>query len=130
MRMHLLRTSILLALLAAPVIPAAAQRPNIDYVTSSCNCVGAPASFALVHVTDGGRYLILEDGTRWEVSPDDQGTAANWAEDASIVIRAIPAPTEKWEWSLINADLDQRAAARFAGRPIVTGEDQEEQPGS
>jgi hypothetical protein len=82
-----------------------------------------PTSFSLAQVVDGGQYVVLEDGSRWEIAPDDRPIAAAWTRDASIVISVIGAPTGDYDTRLTNVapDLDRQsaerhAAARFAGR--------------
>jgi hypothetical protein len=67
--------------------------------------------------------VVLEDGSRWEIAPDDRPIAAAWTRDASIVISVIGAPTGYYDTRLTNVapDLDRQsaerhAAARFAGR--------------
>src|SRR5207247_9675785 len=41
-------------------------------------------------VTDGGRYVTLEDGSRWEISPRDQYQSAEWEVLENVSVRALP----------------------------------------
>jgi hypothetical protein len=101
-------------LLLAPFARVAAQYPpaGAPYARPVI-----PASFHIDTVLDGGRFVYLEDSTRWEVAPADQPTAAAWQRDESVVVRRIPAPTGEFEFQLQNAEQNQSVAARFAGRP-------------
>jgi len=57
----------------------------------------------LEKITDQGRTVELDDGSRWQVSDVDQGTAANWQQDSTITA---------CENELINTEEHEIAQAR------------------
>ncbi len=82
-----------------------------------CGRVPRPVGLYLRSVEDGGRYLVLEDGSRWEVEISDRATTASWTPDDFVSFGWIAAPREDFEYLLTRVgDQDQRAAARLAGR--------------
>ena len=101
------------ALMAGLAGPLAAQQPQA--VTYDV----APPFRSVAQVQLGGQYLLLSDGTRWEIAPEDRATVGSWGANASITIRLIGAPILPYEYQLTNAEADRVAAARFAGRGRV-----------
>ena len=84
-----------------------------------------PLGLYVSTVEQGGRYVALEDGSLWEVEFSDRATAASWQPDDFVGIRWIAAPRGDYEHLLTRTgDLEQRAAARLAGRraPAYRGE--------
>jgi len=82
-----------------------------------CGRVPRPVGLYIRAVEDDGRFLILEDGSRWEVEISDRATTASWAPDDFVNLDWIAAPREDFEYLLSRVgDLEQRAAARLAGR--------------
>lgn len=80
-----------------------------------------PVGFQITGVSDGGRYLTLEDGRRWEVEISDRATTDAWAAGDFVALRRISAPRGDFEWLLLRrGDLDQQAAVRFVGREART----------
>ena len=105
-----LRVIVLLALaFAVPLRPVAAQEVlRADRL---------PVGFNVSSVSDGGRYLTLEDGRIWEVEISDRATTASWGAGDFIALRRIAAPRGDYEWLLLRRrDVDQQAAVRLAGR--------------
>ncbi len=82
-----------------------------------CGLVPRPVGLYVSAVQEDGRYLVLEDGSRWEVEISDRATTASWAPDDFVNLSWIAAPRGDYEYLLTRVgDLDQKAAARLAGR--------------
>lgn len=76
-----------------------------------------PVGLDVVAVTDGGRYLTLQDGRVWEVEISDRATTGSWTAGDFVALRRISAPLGDYEWLFLKrGDLDQHAAARLVGR--------------
>jgi hypothetical protein len=68
-------------------------------------------------VTDKGRFVILEDGSRWEISPRDQYLSAEWEVLANVSVRTLPRAENGFVYELINTSTDEGAVANYvAGR--------------
>jgi hypothetical protein len=88
-----------------------------------CGRVPRPVGLYIRAVEDDGRYLILEDGSRWEVEISDRATTASWAPDDFVNLGWIAAPRGDFEYLLSRVgDLEQRATARLAGRGAGPGD--------
>ena len=84
---------------------------------TSCGRVPRPIGLYIRAIEDDGRYLVLEDGSRWEVAISDRATTASWTPDDFVNLSHIAAPRGDFEYLLSRVgDLEQRAAARLAGR--------------
>ncbi len=117
-----------LSLVAAA--PLAAQGPYASAPSClsdwSCGPNRAPLGLYVREVDAGGRWITLEDGSVWEVEISDRATTASWVPDDFVAIRHISAPRGDYEHLLTRvSDLEQRAAARLAGRraPVFRGDD-------
>ncbi len=105
------------------VVPLRAQ-DSLVIATPSCvsswdcdNNIRPPLGFVIDTVTDGGRYITLEDGTRWEVQLDSRATVGAWQRNDFVDVRRIAAPNGDFEWLFTKGDAREwRAAVRFAGR--------------
>jgi hypothetical protein len=76
-----------------------------------------PVGFAVTAVSDGGRYLTLQDGRVWEVEISDRATTGSWGAGDFVALRRISAPRGDYAWLFVRrGDLDQQAAARLVGR--------------
>jgi hypothetical protein len=83
---------------------------------------GLPVGFAVTSVSDGGRYLTVDDGRTWEVEISDRATTGSWAEGDFVAVSRISAPRGDYQWLLLRrGELDQQAAARLVGRPPEQG---------
>lgn len=83
----------------------------------ACGAVRPPLGFYIDSISEDGRYITLEDGTRWEVQAPDRAIVAGWVRDDFVTIREIAAPSEGFEWQLTKVDnTEWRAAVRLAGR--------------
>jgi len=108
--MRNLRVVALLALAFAvvPRLAAAQEVVRVDRL---------PVGFGVTAVSDGGRYLTLEDGRVWEVEISDRATTGSWTAGDFVGLRRISAPRWDYEWLLLRrGDVDQQAAARLVGR--------------
>ena len=115
--------------LALVAMPAAAQTaaPVAVYgcaYAPHCGPFPQPVGLYVSAVEDDGRYVVLEDGTLWEVEISDRATTASWLPDDFVNLSWIAAPREDFEYLLTRVgDLEQRAAVRLAGRrPGPAGE--------
>ena len=106
-----------LALSAAPLAAQAAAPLSACDSDALCGAVPKPVGLYVRGVEEGGRYLTLEDGTSWEVEVSDRATTASWAPDDFVNLSWISAPRGDFQYLLTRpGELDQRAAARLAGR--------------
>jgi hypothetical protein len=108
--------------LAMPAVPAAAQtaapmgQGGCAYDVY-CAPFPPPVGFYISAVEEDGRFLALEDGSRWEVEISDRATTAAWLTDEFVNLSWIAAPRGDFEYLLTRVgDLEQRAAVRLAGR--------------
>ena len=62
-------------------------------------------------VTDGGRLLALEDGSRWEVHPRDRFRTIDWEPEAGISVRTTR-PEDGFGYEIVNTTIDDGALAR------------------
>jgi hypothetical protein len=117
--------------LSPGILPAAAQSAPAAFAgcenDSLCGLIPRPVGFYVSAVEEDGRYLVLEDGSRWEVEISDRATTGSWAPDDFVNLSWIAAPRGDYEYLLSRVgDLEQKAAARLAGRsPGPTGTAQE-----
>jgi hypothetical protein len=109
--------------------PLAAQSAPAQIAVSSCTgdwgcgAVRPPLGFLVKGVEDGGRYVALEDGTRWEVEISDRATTASWQAEDFVTVHQISAPREDYEWLLTRrGNSAQTAAVRLAGRSQTSQE--------
>lgn len=101
-------------LAAQNAAPAALAACDSDAL---CSRVPRPVGLYIRAVEEDGRYLVLEDGSLWEVEISDRATTASWAPDDFLNLSLIAAPREDFEYLLRRAgNLEQKAAARLAGR--------------
>lgn len=111
--------ALVLALTAAPLAAQAAVPAAVAACDSDdfCGRVPRPVGLYISAVEDDGRYLVLEDGTRWEIEISDRARTASWAPDDFVNLSWIAAPRGDFEYLLTRAgEIDSRAAARLAGR--------------
>ena len=107
---------------AAPRSGSAQSSPTVVASPSCladwwCNRQRPPLGLYLQSVELGGRFVTLEDGSVWEIELNDRATAAAWVAEDFVGVRWIAAPRGDYEFLLTRTgDLEQRAAARLAGR--------------
>jgi len=76
-----------------------------------------PAGFDIHAVTEGGRYVTLQNGSVWEVEISDRATTASWQAGTFVGIQRIWAPRNGYDWLLTRTEnVDQLAAVKLVGR--------------
>jgi hypothetical protein len=113
----------LMSALAAVVLllpqNAAAQAqtyaPQLPGCSWNCYSVTLPYGLYVREVVDGGSYVILEDGSVWEIRLPQRPVASSWVPGDFVRLKSIPAPVDNFEILLAHGDYD-RAEARLAGR--------------
>jgi hypothetical protein len=112
--------------LLAPVLAltlaaeAAAQAQSAAPTTTSgcgefCYRVALPLGLYVKEVLDGGGYVMLEDGSVWEIRLSQRPVASSWRPGDFVRIKTIWAPVDGFEILLSHGDTD-KAEARLAGR--------------
>jgi hypothetical protein len=82
-----------------------------------CGRVPRPVGLYIRAVEEDGRYLVLEDGSLWEVEISDRARTASWTPDDFVNLSWIAAPRGDFEYLLTRVGgLESRAAVRLAGR--------------
>ena len=91
------------ASVSPPAAPASAQ-------------YDAPGSGHLLRaVAENGRFLTLEDGSRWEIHPRDRFRTAEWEPDSSISVRTTR-PDDGYSYEIVNTSVDDSAPGRLVSR--------------
>ncbi|HEV3141403.1 MAG TPA: hypothetical protein VGY57_12840 [Vicinamibacterales bacterium] len=63
-------------------------------------------------VADGGRYVTLEDGSRWEIHPRDRFRTVEWEPNESISVRTTRGE-DGYAYEIVNTTDDDGALARL-----------------
>jgi len=109
--------ALVLPLGAAPLAAQAAVPIAACDSDALCGRVPRPVGLYVRAVEEDGRYLVLEDGSLWEVEISDRARTASWTSDDFVNLSWIAAPRGDFEYLLTRAGhLESRAAARLAGR--------------
>lgn len=64
-------------------------------------------------VTDRGRYVALEDGSRWEIDPLARYETIEWEPAANVTVRTLSRAEGGFGYELINTSVDEGAAANY-----------------
>jgi hypothetical protein len=80
-----------------------------------CYRVAVPLGLYIQQVVEDGRYVMLEDGSVWEIRLDQRPVASSWSPGDFVRLKTIWAPVGQYEMLLARGDND-RAEARLAGR--------------
>ena len=75
-----------------------------------------PDGIRVYRSAGGGTFVMLEDGSMWEIFLRDRPYTVTWQAGDYVLVRHNPAPTNGYEFVLINAAGRMEASARFAGR--------------
>ncbi|MEJ7810933.1 MAG: hypothetical protein WKG32_11040 [Gemmatimonadaceae bacterium] len=67
-------------------------------------------------MSDGGGFVTLDDGTRWEVYLPDRPATDGWSADDVVLVRRRSAPVGEFDHLLVNGAARDSASVRFAGR--------------
>lgn len=65
---------------------------------------------------DGGKLIILEDGSLWEVSALDRINTALWLATTDITVIEARAPIGDFKYVLINTDDGETAKVKYLGK--------------
>lgn len=63
-------------------------------------------------VTGEGRYVTLEDGSRWDVVPEDRFTSVDWQPDAVMSVRVVHGAGGS-DYQLVNTTDDEGVRAKL-----------------
>jgi hypothetical protein len=115
----LMTTVLALALTAR----AAAQAQSVSPAGQSdgvgcgqrCYRVALPLGLYVQEVIEDGRYVMLEDGSVWEIRLSQRPVASSWRPGDFVQLKTIWAPVDRYEMLLAHGDND-KAEARLAGR--------------
>jgi len=66
-------------------------------------------------VAENGRFLTLEDGSRWEIHPRERFRTVEWEPDSSISVRTTR-PDDGYSYEIVNTSVDDSAPARLVSR--------------
>jgi hypothetical protein len=74
----------------------------------------------IAHTGQDGTFIVLRDGTVWEVYLPDRVSTSGWREGDFVIVKKHPLGQnigqEEYTYELINGRADSRAAVRFKGR--------------
>lgn len=83
---------------------------------SSANTYAALGGGHLLReVTRDGRYVTLEDGSRWDIHPRDRFQTEDWEPNANLTVRTTRAE-DGYGYEIVNTQTDEGALARFVPR--------------
>lgn len=98
---------------SAPIVPRAQDRaPRPSYETLEPRTI---AGARLFRSTGGGTFVMLEDGTMWEIYLPHRPETATWQQGDFIRVRHDRSPVGDYEHQLVSAPGSSRVSARFAG---------------
>ena len=63
-------------------------------------------------VSQEGRFVTLEDGSRWEIHPRDRFRTIDWEPDTSISVQTTRAD-DGYAYEIVNTTEDEGALARY-----------------
>lgn len=89
--------------------------PELPGCSWNCYSVTLPYGLYVREVVDGGSYVVLEDGSVWEIRLPQRPVASSWVPGDFVQLKTISAPVGNFEILLAHGDTD-RAEARLAGR--------------
>ena len=91
---------------------AAPQLPGCGW---NCYNVVLPYGQYVKEVLDDGSYVMLEDGSVWEIRLPQRPNAASWRAGDFVRLTNIGAPVEDFE-ILLSHTTNDKAEARLVGR--------------
>lgn len=98
---------------SVPATPRAQEPgPRPSYETLQPRTI---AGAKLFRSTGGGTFVMLEDGTMWEIYLPHRPESATWQEGDFIRVRYDVAPVGDYEHQLVSAPGTSGVSARFAG---------------
>src|SRR5919112_207391 len=72
-----------------------------------CYRVALPLGLYVQQVIDDGRYVMLEDGSVWEIRLNQRPVASGWREGDFVQLKTISAPVDRYEVLLARGDEDR-----------------------
>ena len=107
----------------APLPRSSATSPREDYtLLSQGSDTTVLSGVRIAAVLDGGSWIELADGTRWEVYLADRPSTDNWRAGDFVNVRFLPirlGDKGRFAYQLVNGREGNEAAVRFSG---VSGE--------
>jgi hypothetical protein len=64
-------------------------------------------------VSDEGRYVTLEDGSKWEIEPGTRFQTVDWEPSANVTVRPASREDAGFGYELINTSTDEGALANL-----------------
>lgn len=65
---------------------------------------------------DSGAYILLEDGSLWQIDPFDKVDAMLWLPISTIIVVKSTTGSPGYDYLLINIDDKEKAHAKFMGK--------------
>jgi hypothetical protein len=65
---------------------------------------------------DSGTYMVLEDGSLWQIDPIDKVDAMLWLPISNITVIESSSGSPGYNYLLINTDDDEKAHAKYMGK--------------
>ncbi len=65
---------------------------------------------------DSGTYMILEDGSLWQIDPFDKIDAMLWLPISNITVTQSSSGSPGYDYLLINTDDGEKAHAKYIGK--------------
>jgi len=65
---------------------------------------------------DSGTYIILEDGSLWQIDPLDKIDAMLWLPISNIIVVESSSGSPGYDYLLINTDDGEKAHAKYMGQ--------------
>ena len=104
-----------LALTLAAAAAAQAQSASSVGCGQRCYRVALPLGLYVQQVIEDGRYVMLEDGSVWDIRLSQRPVASSWRPGDFVQLKTIWAPVDGYTVLLAQGDND-KAEARLAGR--------------
>jgi hypothetical protein len=89
--------------------------PRLPACSWNCYSVVLPYGLYVREVLDDGSYVMLEDGSVWEIRLPQRPNASSWRPGDFVQLRTIAAPVDQYEILLAHTAND-KAEARLVGR--------------
>ncbi len=67
-------------------------------------------------VLSGGRIVLLEDGSRWEIQAADRAQTGIWRPITDVTVTVARTPTGDYNYVLFNKDHGDTVVAKFLGK--------------
>ncbi len=90
-------------------------RPQTAAATAAAAYNAFGPGHSLTSVTEGGKFVTLEDGSSWEVDPRGWYVSVEWQPQAGVVVRRAP-EENGFNVEIQNLDVDEGVLARYVRR--------------